>query len=201
MSSSNQPYDLDLDKRLAQALGIAPRIQSMASDNGGESGALFTNSHTSKGDIERFCADHPRYKCVDYEEWPSFTSNGNLLWRELEEWADARGCGWECSRQPGEEFGYHGFRIYGEFRAATTTLLAICEAWLAAIPIWKAAHPPIFKCHKCGKATDSAPDPPALTICEECCSEVNEGHDYKYVRDERDWFCKHCSKQQPEDCR
>jgi hypothetical protein len=54
---------------------------------------------------------------------------------------------------------------------------------------------PVFKCHKCGTATDIALDPPRLTICENCC----EDHEYKYDNYEQKHLCIHCNAQRPYD--
>jgi hypothetical protein len=50
-----------------------------------------------------------------------------------------------------------------------------------------------FHCHKCGKETASAPDPPEKAVCEDCC----EDHDYRYVQGERRHACIHCDKDAP----
>lgn len=54
---------------------------------------------------------------------------------------------------------------------------------------------PDFHCHICGKETDTAPDPPELTVCEEHC----EDHDYASDSYRRGRFCTHCDKEAPED--
>lgn len=45
-----------------------------------------------------------------------------------------------------------------------------------------------FTCNRCGKPTVSAPDPPGLAWCEECCTD----HEYEYDRDRRGRFCNRC---------
>lgn len=72
-------------------------------------------------------------------------------------------------------------------------------AYLTACPIClgsgRISDKPDFHCHRCGAETDIAPDPPALTVCENCC----EDHDYRYEREMRATVCFHCGKNQPED--
>lgn len=52
-----------------------------------------------------------------------------------------------------------------------------------------------YSCRECGVECDSAPDPPARTICPDCC----EDHDYVYERELRGKFCVHCGNPQPFD--
>lgn len=52
-----------------------------------------------------------------------------------------------------------------------------------------------FHCHVCGKETDTAPDPPALTVCEEHCPD----HDYRYERELRGHYCLTCGKERSAD--
>lgn len=53
----------------------------------------------------------------------------------------------------------------------------------------------LFICHKCGKETLVAPDPPGKAVCIDCC----EDHNYKYERGEHGHFCVNCYKPAPED--
>lgn len=43
---------------------------------------------------------------------------------------------------------------------------------------------------KCGKVCDVWPDPPAVGVCPDCCE--LDGHDFVYVRAERDHECTKC---------
>lgn len=52
----------------------------------------------------------------------------------------------------------------------------------------------MFACRKCGTGCDTSPGY-GQAICESCC----EDHDYKYERDMRGHFCKHCSAPRPYD--
>jgi hypothetical protein len=52
-----------------------------------------------------------------------------------------------------------------------------------------------FSCRVCGKPCDIAPDPPERAVCPECC----EDHEYRYVREDRGHFCKHCGQGRPHD--
>ena len=55
-----------------------------------------------------------------------------------------------------------------------------------------------FHCYRCRKDTDTAPEPPAVAVCEECCHETS-GHDYEYVREERGHLCVNCGARRPDD--
>jgi ribosomal protein L40E len=52
-----------------------------------------------------------------------------------------------------------------------------------------------FHCRECGVETASAPDPPALAICEDCC----EDHDCQYERELRKKVCIYCGADEPQD--
>lgn len=52
-----------------------------------------------------------------------------------------------------------------------------------------------FHCHNCGAEVDSAPDPPAKALCENCC----EDHDYRYCPDRQGTYCWACDKPAPGD--
>ena len=55
-----------------------------------------------------------------------------------------------------------------------------------------------FHCRACGKETAEAPDLPDRAICEECCGNSEEGHDYYYEAMQRHHVCKHCGMFRPE---
>lgn len=63
--------------------------------------------------------------------------------------------------------------------------------WLEAL----VSDPRLFVCHLCGVDTNTAPDPPDLAVCEDCC----EDHDYRYEREERGHFCTHCCRRRPDE--
>ena len=60
------------------------------------------------------------------------------------------------------------------------------------------ARPSIFTCRVCGSPTDIAPDPPEKAICESCCHESEEGHDFYYESMMLQHVCKHCGAPRPE---
>lgn len=56
-----------------------------------------------------------------------------------------------------------------------------------------------FSCRVCGAMCDSAPDLPARAICEKCCEDGDDGHNYVYDRARRSKFCRHCDARIPDD--
>lgn len=55
----------------------------------------------------------------------------------------------------------------------------------------------IFKpiCIKCGSEVTIYSDDPAKTVCENCCTLINDFHKYEYDKWRRGKFCIHCEKE------
>lgn len=54
-----------------------------------------------------------------------------------------------------------------------------------------------YSCQVCGVECSCAPQPPDRAICESCCEESEDGHDYEYCEWERQHCCMRCAKPAP----
>ena len=58
----------------------------------------------------------------------------------------------------------------------------------------------IFTCFKCGHNIPVAnPDNPKESLCDVCCGNHEDGHDYDYDRSRRSRFCRRCDKEVDQD--